>query len=258
MKIIRTFFNYLRNEKFMEIGNFHKQFYVRREELPIITLLPGQLKFLMHDQPFEKSLTRALQRTKDIFVLGCLLALRCSDLFNIQFSDIEKANGNSYLNVKSIKTGTVSLIKLSDHALSTIDKFRAKAGKRKTILPPLSKNQLNKNIKAMARKAGWTDITGKKRNRRGQEINIYKHPGKSPYRFCDLLSSHTMRRTAITTMLMLGVPDYVAKKISGHAPNSTTFYRYVNLVQSYLDSYSNKVFEQLSATTGDEIVDHRL
>ena len=51
-----------------------------------------------------------------------------------------------------------------------------------------------------------------------------------------------MRRTAITTMLMLGMAEHVVKKISGHAANTKAFYRYVNLVQSYLDHEVDKVF----------------
>ena len=53
------------------------------------------------------------------------------------------------------------------------------------------------------------------------------------------------RRTAITTMLMLGMAEHVVKKISGHAANSKAFYRYVNLVQSYLDHEVDKVFDKL-------------
>jgi intergrase/recombinase len=54
-----------------------------------------------------------------------------------------------------------------------------------------------------------------------------------------------MRRTAITTMLMLGMKEHVVRKISGHADNSKSFYRYVNLVQSYLDNEVDEVFSKL-------------
>ncbi|MBK6380987.1 MAG: hypothetical protein IPF72_15415 [Chitinophagaceae bacterium] len=53
-----------------------------------------------------------------------------------------------------------------------------------------------------------------------------------------------MRRTAIT-MLMLGMKEHVVRKISGHADNSKSFYRYVNLVQSYLDNEVDEVFGKL-------------
>jgi hypothetical protein len=54
-----------------------------------------------------------------------------------------------------------------------------------------------------------------------------------------------MRRTAITTMLMLGMKEHVLRKISGHADNSKSFYRNVNLVQSYMDNEMDEVFGKL-------------
>jgi intergrase/recombinase len=64
-------------------------------------------------------------------------------------------------------------------------------------------------------------------------------------RFCDVASTHTMRRTAITTMLSLGMPEQVVRKISGHAPGSKEFYRYVLWAQTYQDQETEKMFEQL-------------
>lgn len=45
----------------------------------------------------------------------------------------------------------------------------------------------------------------------------------------DHISSHTMRRTAITTMLRLGMPEQLARKISGHAAHNKKFFRCMNL-----------------------------
>lgn len=245
IKIVRIFFNYLSSEKFLAVGDFYKKFYVYKEEVPIITLFPDQLKFLINNKEFEEGLTDALKRTKDIFVLGSTVGLRFSDLFSITFNNIERVGNSSYLCVKSIKTETVTRIKLPEYALDIIEKFSYKKEKRKTILPPISKNQFNKNLKVLAEKAGWTHFVDKKRSRRGKEMDVPKRSGTSSLRFCDLISSHVMRRTAVSTMLMLGMPEHAVKKISGHAENSKAFYRYVNLVQSYLDTYIDKVYEQL-------------
>jgi hypothetical protein len=54
-----------------------------------------------------------------------------------------------------------------------------------------------------------------------------------------------MKRTAITTMLMLGMPGHIVRKISGYAANSKAFYRYVNLVQSYMNAETDNVFDKL-------------
>ena len=119
-----------------------------------------------------------------------------------------------------------------------------KRKKNKAILfKTVCLRQFNKNIQAIARKAGWTEIVGKQRMRQGKIIEIYRNPQKQPCRFCDLLSSHIMRRTAITTMLIAGVPEYIIRRISGHAANSHSFYRYVSYVQSYMDKEIDKMHE---------------
>ena len=245
IKVIRVFFNYLHRDRLMKVGDFYKSFYVCKEDVPIITLLPEQLQFLIYNKPFEEGLTQSLQNTKDLFVFGCTVALRSSDLFALRFSDIENLRNANYLSVRTIKTDTPIRIKLPTYAVAIIDKFRKTAKTRKTIFPSITKNQFNKNVKNLAELAGWTQELGKSRSRRGKHIQQINEATKKRHRFCDLLSSHTMRRTAITTMLMLGMAEHVVKKISGHAANSKAFYRYVNLVQSYLDHEVDKVFDKL-------------
>ena len=54
-----------------------------------------------------------------------------------------------------------------------------------------------------------------------------------------------MRRTAITTLLCLGMPEQVVRKISGHSPMSKEFFRYVSIAQTYQDKETEKVFDLL-------------
>ena len=67
------------------------------------------------------------------------------------------------------------------------------------------------------------------------------------------MSSHLMRRTAITTMLVLGVEESVARKISGHALGSTEFFRYVKYSQDYLNSQTDDYFNKLSIVKEPEM-----
>ena len=245
IKTIRIFFNFLNRDMGIATGVFYKNFYVCREEVPIVTLMPEQLQFLINNRLFESQLSKPLQKAKDIFVFGCTVALRVSDLFAIKFSDIERVGLFYYLPVKTIKTGTSVRIKLPAYAVEIIEKFRSGARGRKAIFPPVPRTRFNNQLKAIAEQAGWVNDMGRLRSKRGISI---KNAGKDKndiYRFCDLVSSHTMRRTAITTMLMLGMKEHVVRKISGHADNSKSFYRYVNLVQSYLDNEVDEVFGKL-------------
>ncbi|MEO7048140.1 MAG: hypothetical protein ABI091_22775, partial [Ferruginibacter sp.] len=160
--------------------------------------------------------------------------------------DVESMGGICYLKVKTIKTGSVLRIKLPAYAIDIIESFRLTARKRKNIFPPIPNTRFNNHLKEITALAGWTNELGKQRTRRGVVHKIKNIDGDRQYRFCDLVSSHTMRRTAITTMLMLGMKEHVVKKISGHAENSKSFYRYVNLVQPSLDNEMDEVFDKLA------------
>lgn len=75
---------------------------------------------------------------------------------------------------------------------------------------------------------------------------VYKDPKKKiHYRLSDHISTHTMRKTAITNMLCLGMPEHLVRKISGHAVNSREFFRYVQLSQSFIDDETDRFFEKV-------------
>jgi integrase len=244
-KCLRVFFNYLKNDKLLPVGEFHKKFYVTKEEVPVIALMPEQLSFLINNAAFSDSLPAALLRSKDVFVFGCTVALRFSDIFNIKFRDIEFMQGRYYLSVRSLKTETVTRVQLPDYIVNMVEFYKKSAIRRQTLFPKISLNQFNKNLRQLAERAGWTHEMGKTRSRRGLPIVMHRNEKGMQHRFCDLVTSHVMRRTAITTMLMLGMPEHLVRKISGHAANSKAFYRYVNFAQSYLDSAVNQVFDKL-------------
>ncbi|MFN8266120.1 MAG: tyrosine-type recombinase/integrase [Chitinophagaceae bacterium] len=248
-KTIRSFFNYLKTDRLIDFGDFHRQFYVKSEEIPVITLLPHQLRFLIQDKEFEASLPKHLAETKDLFVFGCTVALRYSDLLNLRYRDIEHVNGVSYLSVKTIKTETPVRVKLPEYASDIILKRKGRKQASGHVFKKRAMMQINKNIRKLMELAGWTQLTGKRRKRDGvyQEVKSVKIEIGKGYRFCDLVSSHTMRRTAITTMLILGMPEHVVRKISGHAADGKAFYRYVNFVQSYLDTEIDKVHSWMAS-----------
>ncbi len=241
IKVIRCFLNYLKTDKGLNAGDFHKNFYVRNETIPIIVLSPEQLQYLIHDKEFEAALPEYLQRTKDIFVFGCTVGLRFSDLMCLTRKNLEGIRDSVYLCVRSQKTATDTRIKLPGYALSIIEKYK----RLKTLLPVLSDSRLNLNLKDLCAQAGWTHEMDKVRTRRGIEQKLKN--GEKPYRFCDLVTTHTMRRTAITTLLCLGVPEIMVRRISGHTANSTEFYRYVEYAQRFIDEETDKAFEKLSA-----------
>jgi hypothetical protein len=54
-----------------------------------------------------------------------------------------------------------------------------------------------------------------------------------------------MRRTAITTLLILGVPEMVVRKLSGHTAGSKEFYKYVIIANDYTNNQLKQAHEKL-------------
>jgi integrase len=233
LKVIKTFFHYLTIEKSLPVGEFHKKFRVPAEHFTPVILSPAQLRFIICNKDFEHSLRRSLQRTKDIFAFGCTVGLRFSDLMQLKKSNIQYTQEGIYAVLHTQKTGAEIKVPLPGYAVDIIKKYEKKAGR--FVLPRLSGSNLNLQIKTLIKKAGWDYSLPKIRHRRGVPVEIKTKRGDS-YRFYDHITAHSMRRTAITTLLLMGVDETSVRRVSGHAPGSKEFYRYVVVVQDFLNA----------------------
>lgn len=247
IKIIRIFYNWCMNEKGIAVGNFHKNFYILNEEIPIITLSIEQLNFLIYDTAFSNSLHPPLQKAKDVFIIGCVVGLRISDLKRLQPQHLVTRDGCTYLRITTQKTGYETMVKLPTFAVDIIKKYE---GKQKQLLPVTINCRFNERLKTICELAGWVSEMPKERTA-GNKKMVIKHPANKnkQYRFCDLVSSHTMRRTCITNMLTAGMPEHVVRKISGHTSDSKSFFRYVALAQKLVDTEIDKLFTKLTPNT---------
>ncbi len=246
IKTNRTFFNYLIEERHLNIGSYHKSFYAPKEEIDIITLNHKQLNYIIYNEEFDALVTKHnLKKTKDIFVFGCTVALRVSDLLKLSKKNLVIQNNSYYLNVKSQKTKTKTSIKLPEYAIDIIKRYK---GQQSTFLPTVSVGYLDIQLKRFAKLIPDDFELIKTRERRGKQVIIYKDPKKKThFKLSDHISTHTMRRTAITNMLNLGMPEYMVRKISGHAANSREFFRYVELSQSFMDEETDNFFNKIAA-----------
>lgn len=232
-KIISTFFNWLQKEKGYTIGNFHKLFHIPlQQQLPVV-LSPDRLKFLITNLPFEESISIYLKRVKDVFVAGCTIGTRFGDLIQLTPSNYLHSGLSSSIRLYTSKTGTAVNVPVPDYLAAILKKYQKRNAKK--LLPTLSNARFNVQLKKLAEKAGWTELLPKTMCRKGIWVELKKENGNS-WRFCDHITTHTMRRTAITTLLILGVPELVVRKVSGHAPGSKEFYKYVAIAQNYLSN----------------------
>src|SRR5262249_43822283 len=151
--------------------------------------------------------------------------LRVSDLLTLKKSNIRITNGQYYLTVRSKKTATDTLVRLPEYAVEILQRYNHL---KKTLLPRFNCTNLNKFIKQLLEKAGFTNSVRVTREKRGIPVEMKNISSPKTLRFCDVACTHTMRRTAITTMLALGVPEQIVRRISGHSPSGKEFYRYVS------------------------------
>jgi integrase len=200
------------------------------------------LNFLITNTAFENQLNPYLKRARDIFVFGCTVGLRVSDLMRLKKSNLVYTEKEVWLIINTQKTGTEVRIPLPDYALQIIKRYKRKAGKY--ILPRLASSNLNIQVKKLIEKAGWTHSLTKTINRQGKVKEI-KNPNGTTWKFHQHITAHTMRRTAITTLLIMGVPELIVRKISGHAPGSKEFYKYVAISQQYLNQEVQNAYKKL-------------
>lgn len=157
--------------------------------------------------------------------------------------NIEQVYDDVYIKVRSKKTETFTRVKLPHYAIEIINRYKSV---KKTLLPSYHLYTLNKYFREIAELAGWTYTVNKKRQKKGIDKEIKTESEKRSYRFCDLITTHTMRRTAITTLLNMGMPEHMVRKISGHATGSKEFFRYVQYSQNFLDKEIENVYSKLS------------
>ena len=241
-KTIKTFFNYLQKEKGFIVGNHHKSFRIPLQQATPVVILPQQLNFLITNKEFETSLNPYLKRVKDIFVFGCTIGLRYSDLMSLKKTSIVLNNNEASLLLFTQKTSTEIKIPLPHYLLDIIYKYRRKAGKY--ILPRLSSTNINLQVKKLVKAAGWNNTLQKNLSRRGKMTELKTDEGNT-WPFYQHITAHTMRRTAITTLLIIGVPETIVRKVSGHAPGSKEFHKYVGLAQDYLNKEVKNAYQKL-------------
>lgn len=163
-------------------------------------------KLYKHD--FSKD--AKLDRVRDLFVVGCNVGLRISDLQNIKAHNIFETKGERRIKIITKKTGEKVEIPCNDQVVNILKKYN-------DVLPKISDQKFNKYIKDACKEAGLT-VKGR----------ITKEPEKQLY---ELITSHTGRRSFCTNLYNEGVPPVVIMRVSGHKTESA-FLKYIKVSQT--------------------------
>lgn len=159
---------------------------------------------------YFKGLTKKQEEIRDLFVVGCLTALRYSD-----YSTLTKANfTKDFIIKKTQKTGKKVTIPIHTYIHEIYDKYEGEVSKG------LSIQHFNRYIKKICQRVGLTDSITYNFTRGGKLITETKEKW-------ELISSHTARRSAATNLYQLGrLRTYEIMALTGHTTEKS-FFRYI-------------------------------
>ena len=145
----------------------------------------------------------AWEKVRDVFVIGCLTGQRVSDYKRINKSMIvELSDGNKYIKLKQEKTRKMVFIPLDYRVEAILAKYNG-------VLPKLFDQKINDYIKKVGEMLGWTEIVEMDEQRGSMEYVAKR-------RFCDLIKTHTARRSFATNMYRAGASLSSIMAITGH------------------------------------------
>lgn len=181
-----------------EIEN--KDFAANYEEVDNVFLTEERISILYNMDLSENS---AWEKVRDVFVVGCLTGQRVSDYKRINSKMIVTlSNGLDYIELKQEKTDKTVYIPLDWRVKSILDKYEG-------VLPKTYDQKINDYIKKICEKAGFTESVQITQNKAGMEATLSK-------RFCDMVKTHTARRSLCTNMQQAGCKLSEIIAISGH------------------------------------------
>lgn len=201
----------------------NKSFRVTTEEVENIYLTQAELE-AMKALDLSK-MAEGYESARDIFLMGCCLAQRVSDYTAIKERDISTSivrtvTADDKIDTQEVTQVTIVQQKGGGKVIIPLNAMAKRIlAKYNNSLPNIVPQKINQYIKSIGRMAGITDIV---------EINSIEGGVKKCETFekCDLIVSHTARRTGATLMYLSGMDLYDICKITGHT-NIKTLRKYI-------------------------------
>lgn len=218
LKTIKVFLNYCFENEMIPDENYKRIFklttskYEFRNDTNQHILFETELKLLEDYIPEEPH----LQATKDMFLTQVYTAIRYSDLKNIKSDNIDLEN--RIIRINQTKTRSRTDVPICNRLLAILKKYP------NNILPIISNQKYNDNIKTLCRNAGIN-----------QNVEVVKYSLKKPIRQqfekWELISSHSARAIFIVHSLRKGVLPKDIMNITGHS-DFESFKGYMKIAQS--------------------------
>ena len=155
---------------------------------------------------------KAKERIRDMFVLGCLTALRYSDYSRMTSKNLI----DNYIMIRTKKTNVDVKVPAHDYVKEIFKKYNG-------LIPNgLCIQYFNKYLKVIMKEIGLDDLITYSFTKGGKLVTVTKEKW-------ELISSHTARRSAATNMYLTGrMKTFEIMKLTGHR-SEQNFFRYIRL-----------------------------
>jgi len=201
----------------------NKRFKVMSEDTDSIYLSVEELETIYN---LDLSKNKKLDKVRDLFIIGCWTGLRFSDLCELSIDNISETNYGKLITIKTVKTGETVVIPVHHTIIEIFKKYN-------NTLPPVPSNQkMNDYLKDIG---GIAEIN--------ETIEIVKTKGgmrfKKTFKKCELITTHTARRSFATNMYMADIPSISIMKITGHK-TERSFLKYIKISK---EDNANKILQ---------------
>ncbi|WP_291536867.1 phage integrase SAM-like domain-containing protein [Bacteroides sp.] len=185
---------------------------IRLEETSAVFLSMNEITRIYYYKFEKQDKRRAKERIRDLFVVGCLTALRYSD-----YSTLTKDNyQGDYIIKRTKKTNVDVKIPAHDYVKEIFAKYNG------SIPCGLCIQYFNKYLKVIMREIGLNDKVTYSFTKGGKLQTVTREKW-------ELISSHTARRSAATNMYLTGrMKTLEIMKLTGHRTEQN-FFRYIRL-----------------------------
>ena len=155
-----------------------------------------------------------LDRTRDLFLVGCFTGLRFSDLSELRLENIFQ---KEFFKIRTRKNDQLIIIPIHPRIKEIMNKYDW------NLPPAISNQKMNEYITEVMKLAEINDPVITTITKGGKrEDNVH-----SKY---DLISCHTARRSFATNAFIAGIPSISIMKITGHRTEKA-FMRYIHISQ---------------------------
>lgn len=195
--------NYTTNDDFKR-----KEFKAYKENVETIYLTKEELQKL-----YELELPENQAQVRDSFLVSCYTGLRYSDIARLEKKHLNFDNG--MITIMTQKTNTLVVIPMHPIVEAIFRKYGNQPPK---IQCNQSTNRLLKKLCRLAEITNFVSVIETKGGVR-QEVTYEK---------CEMVTSHTARRSFATNAYKAGVPSLSIMQITGHTTESS-FMRYIRI-----------------------------